>query len=260
MRVIPIGGGSAGPGDGRIRPSGREPQARRLSRAGKDYLISWAAVDLSARLRVEEDDSEGTTHYHATYLARFWLGDLEGGRISEADARLLQRFVQANPDAVEGDGLVELRVGYGTFTVVASWDGQPSFDALDAESGDLATVGEALLAGYEDLMDDLGGADPGVVIVDQVHIQPAWRSLRLGLIGTGLTVRELGRGASMAVLYPMEPGIDEEDRRAASRERLTRYWGRLGFEPWTDEVMALSLIHTTFEKRLARLCRTTGRR
>ena len=107
---------------------------------------------------------------------------------------------------------------------------------------------------------NLGGIDPGVVIVDQVHVLPAWRGLRLGLIGTGLTLRELGRGSSVAVLFPMEPGTQGEEQRSASRERLTKYWGRLGFEPWTDEVMALSLIHTTFEEHLDRLCRPRKRR
>lgn len=260
MTVTPIKSRAARHGDGRARQGRREPEARRLSRAGKDYLISRAACDLSARLRVEEYDSEGTTRYHASYLVRFWLDDLENGSFSGADVRLLQRFVQANPDRVDSDGLVEIRAGYATFTVVASWDGASSFEALDAESGDLAAVGEALLTGFEDLMDDLGGIDPGVVIVDQVHVLPAWRGLGLGLIGTGLTLRELGRGSSVAVLFPMEPGTEGEEQRSASRERLTKYWGRLGFEPWADEVMALSLIHTTFEERLDRLCRPRKRR
>jgi hypothetical protein len=241
---------------GRLRQRAkREPQARRLSRAGKDLLVSRAMCDLSTRLRVDDGNPEGATHHRATYLVQFWLDDLEDGSLSPADARLLQRLIEATPDAAQDDGMIEFQVGHADFTVVANWNGFPAFEALDAVSADLSEVGQALLTGFDDLMDDLGGISGGVVIVDQVHVAPAWRGLRMGLIGTGLAVRELGRGSSVAVLYPMEPGTREEEARVASRARLTKYWAQLGFEPWMDDVMALSLVHITFEKRLARLCR-----
>jgi GNAT superfamily N-acetyltransferase len=231
-----------------------EPQARYLSRAAKTLLVSQVACDLATRLRTD-DDSPELTHYRGIYKVRYWLEDLDDGTVSPDDARILAHITAASEGVTEDDGLVEIPVGSADLVVIPFWNGAPAFQALDDVSQDLTDLGEALLLHFDQLREDIESFEPGVVIVDKVRIDPAWRGLGLGLIGTGLAIRELSRAMSVAVLYPMEPGTESDDERAASRQRLSRYWARLGFEPWIDDTMVLDLGARLFEKRLAALTR-----
>lgn len=230
------------------------PQARRFTRVTKRLLVSRLVCDLTMRLRAEDEYPE-ITHVRAMYGVEYWAEDLDDGTVSQADARLLRRLTVAGQSTTENDGRVDVPIGSAEFVVVPFWDGPGAFEALDDDSADLASVGEALLLHFDELMENIEGFDPGVVIVDQVRVDPVWRGLGLGLVGTGLAIRELGRGASVAVLYPMEPGAKGDDERAASRARLSRYWSRLGFEPWTHDTMVLDLGARLFEKRLTALTR-----
>ena len=104
-----------------------------------------------------------------------------------------------------------------------------------------------------ELADELSSFESYAIIVNSAHINPLWRGARLGLVGTGLALRELSRGCALAVLDPMEPGTVDEQARAASHARLSRYWGSLGFEPFADRVHVLDLGTVAFTEALERL-------
>jgi hypothetical protein len=49
------------------------------------------------------------------------------------------------------------------------------------------------------------------------------------LLAAELALRELGRCVDVAALYPMRPGLEDLDERAAANRALSQYWARLGF-------------------------------
>jgi len=128
------------------------------------------------------------------------------------------------------DGLVA-PVGKGRFATV-DLSAPDCWESLSQKGHDLAMIGEALLGeGFDQA--ELRAAFPVVhqraVIVEHVEVDPEWQGAGYGLVATELVLRELGRCADLAALYPMRPGLADLDERHAASERLAGYWARLGF-------------------------------
>jgi hypothetical protein len=127
---------------------------------------------------------------------------------------------------------------------------------LEARSADLAAIAGTVLdldhggltAELDEQVEAVGNE---LIVVNEVHIAERWRGLRLGLIGTGLILQRLGHApSSLAVLHAMEPGLDDDHERQIAHQRLTRYWGLLGFEPFRDQVMVLDLALITLDEAM----------
>ena len=130
------------------------------------------------------------------------------------------------------------------------------FEALDAREADLAYLAEVLFADGEvhpELEDRLAGFEQHAVLVNHVAVEPAWRGLSLGLLGTGVALTELSRGCRFAALDAIRPGLDDEQERQRSHQPLTTYWAKLGFQPWQARVLFLDLATTALAEALASL-------
>ena len=79
-----------------------------------------------------------------------------------------------------------------------------------------------------------------VIIVAHMEIDPQWRGAGYGLLATELVLRELGRAADIAALFPMKPGLDDLAQRDAAARALADYWGRIGFAEFNG-IMAMGL-------------------
>jgi GNAT superfamily N-acetyltransferase len=103
---------------------------------------------------------------------------------------------------------------------------------LSARGLDVGLVGEALfgeafdLAKLRSVVDLVHGR---ALIVNSLEIAPAWRGAGFGLLAMELAIGELGRGADVAALYPMKPGVADLAERAAVNRALSEYWARVGF-------------------------------
>lgn len=135
-------------------------------------------------------------------------------------------------------------VGEGDL-VLADLTSPQCWEELAAMSLDLGLVGEALLGEGSDLallrstIDIVHGC---ALIANYMEILPEWRGGGYGLLGLELAIRELGRGADVAAMYPMQPGLADLDQRAAANRALSRYWGRVGFVDFNG-IMIRALPH-----------------
>lgn len=122
-------------------------------------------------------------------------------------------------------------VGQGSFVSVDLL--APScWTELAGRGRDLGLVGEGLLGEAFDLSElrsTLDMTHGRAVIVNYVEIAPAWRGAKYGLLAAELVIRELGRCADAAALYPMQPGLEDLGERATAAAALADYWGQIGF-------------------------------
>lgn len=155
-------------------------------------------------------------------------------------------WIQANAHVSEEDESWVVSVGSGHFVVCdLQFPAREVLEALDAREGDLETVGARVLNldGHglvADLPVESNVFAGGMVIVNNVHIDPCWTGAKLGLIGTALVLRHFSFGCGVAALYPMKPGA-RDDERASSAAGLGRYWGRLGFVEHSGNVFVAAL-------------------
>ncbi len=166
--------------------------------------------------------------------------DVDLAELSERTGIDVRNYVPEVANALP-DGLVAA-VGEGRFATV-DLSAPDCWDGLTGYSHDVSMVGEALLGeGFDQA--ELRAAFPVVhqraVIVEHVEVVPEWQGAGYGLVATKLVLRELGRCADVAALYPMQPGLADLDERQASSERLARYWAQLGFARFNG-IMAKSL-------------------
>lgn len=133
-------------------------------------------------------------------------------------------------------------VGNGRL-VTADLRSESCWDGLSALGLDVALVGEALLGEHFELAEltaEMELVHGRAVIVNSMEISPDWRGAEYGLLATELALRELGRCADVAALYPMQPDLADLDERAAANRALSQYWARLGFVDFNG-IMALAL-------------------
>ncbi|MFD1827713.1 MULTISPECIES: hypothetical protein [Mumia] len=109
------------------------------------------------------------------------------------------------------------------------------FEALDANSGDLSVIAEEL-GRHDDheLIRWSDGPGLGMVIVESVELEPAYRGRDLGveIVRDALAVMS----AATVVLYPAPIG----SKSKRGEERLQAYWSRHGFEPLGNGVYIAS--------------------
>lgn len=137
---------------------------------------------------------------------------------------------------------VAIQVGRGRLATVdltvPDW-----WDAVSARP-DLRIVGRAVLGEKFD-MAELRAAYPllhqRVLIADYLEIESQWRGANYGLVALDLAVNELGKGSDVAVLFPMEPGVQDVAERDAASLALFRYWSLIGFEEFNG-IMAKGLL------------------
>jgi len=143
--------------------------------------------------------------------------------------------------------------GSARVAVVPAWNVE-AFEALDRLSWDLSVVAQTL----QRWADTLAWLDPprhaGLAVVESVEVQPRWRGRRIGQVATALLLDAVGVGLSGALLFPMTPGLSGP-ARAVSHGRLTTYWARLGFQPWAQGHLAVSLTDGTLSRAVAALPR-----
>ena len=133
-------------------------------------------------------------------------------------------------------------VGHGGF-VLAELDSPGCWHDLAAKGQDLGLVGESLRGEASDLSPLRTTVDlvyGRALIVNSMEIDPGWRGARYGLLAIELGMRELGRFADVAALYPMRPGLTDLEERAAANRGLAQYWAHLGFVDYNG-IMILDL-------------------
>lgn len=124
-----------------------------------------------------------------------------------------------------------LPVGEGTFTTADLW-APTCWDELAGRGHDAALVGGALLGEAFNLAELQAAFEIGLgraVIVNSMEVVPEWRGAKYGLLALELGVRELGKCADVAALFPMEPNLEDLEAREAAARGLSDYWGQAGF-------------------------------
>ncbi len=102
------------------------------------------------------------------------------------------------------------------------------WEELSGRGLDVGLVGEALFGEAFDLakLRSVVDLDYGrALIVNSMEIEPAWRGAGFGLLATELALGELGRGADVAALYPMKPGVGGPRRTGGGQPRSVRVLG-----------------------------------
>jgi hypothetical protein len=251
--------------------------AHRLTPAGRTTAANHLLCDLTLRRSLHDPYPQIVCYQAAfTVVCRHHgstASEAEGsspGRYCPQDIHVLHQLARATAAPRPADPPHEIQVGSASIVVLPTWD-QATFDALDDQSWELAAFSHLLRSGYYEILAELRGrdpradpaavasVDPSVVLVDQAIIEPPWRGLRLGLIGTGLALRELRRRAAFAVLYPMQPWLLTNTERTASHQHLTRYWSELGFTHRHEDHLVLDLSSGDLDAGLSRLTKATSR-
>ena len=228
--------------------------AAALSVETKQALLRSLSVELSVELAPYEDADPyppGAQDYNAAFLVTWFPEDV----VTLARDAIILRGLAVEAGAELTGEEIRLPVGSGHFLLIDLHEPEV-LDSLDAREADLETLGSAVLAGRSDETEMMA---PGLVqrfdafgsyaiLVNHVEISSAWRGSGAGLAATAAVLQGMRRGCAFAALYPMEPGLRETSARSAARAGLQRYWGRLGFADWTDNVMVLSLTRTDLDQ------------
>jgi hypothetical protein len=114
------------------------------------------------------------------------------------------------------------------------------------------------------------GFGSGFVVLETVHLVDSWSGFGVGAYLAGVVLQRLASDYQFAVADPApihwpEPGDpagdgtnggfasyeplgqQETPDRTAARQKLTRVWATLGFEPFADGLMALDLSLVTLD-------------
>lgn len=143
--------------------------------------------------------------------------------------------------------------------------GASPYGLLDAESADLATIaGHVFDPASDQLQEDLVDAlspspHPGILILDQVWVAPAYRGHEIGPLVAACALEALGTGCALALGFPspFENPPDDGPELAEAIAHLGRVWAKVGFEPYGDTgVHFLDLSTTVLSDALERLSRT----
>jgi hypothetical protein len=174
------------------------------------------------------------------------------GLVRRYEASFLVRARRADGDDDPSRHPAPVAVGSASVCLVKTFSRQ-ALQELDGLSADLSAAARALWECGRGL-DWLCTDRTGLLVVECVEVQPLWRGRRIGLVGTALLLDCLRPVASGALLFPVQPGSCG-DARAASSAMLTAYWARLGFRPWAQGHLSLSLRDGTVDRALEDLGR-----
>lgn len=134
---------------------------------------------------------------------------------------------------------------------LAQENGVSVFEACDAHSQEMLEIYESLFDIdtddlKEEVRDQFDGFASDVLILDYVLLSPRWRGLKLGLLAARKMIDLLGNGCGLVAswIYPLNPNSSEfltlpndwvpnhrsKDARKDARQKLRRYFARMGFE------------------------------
>lgn len=168
-------------------------------------------------------------------------------------------------ECVDEDGDLSHNVGYVTAYTVEYENMTDPFAILDDETADLGHIGGVLFDEdtgelVSDLEDQIDGLGDGVLIIDSVQLDPAWRGRGLGPLLVGMVIEYLGAGRRFVALQaaPTERRnaagevVDKisDGERGAAKEKLGALWSQLGFEFFKDDIWILDLALRTFGDRM----------
>ncbi|MFB7763505.1 hypothetical protein [Streptomyces xiamenensis] len=140
-----------------------------------------------------------------------------------------------------------LVVGRMSFVRVKMHGPGNPWEAMDAYSGDLASVGETVLdvgsGEWSPAFDKFLEYPVGdLLVMDRVVLQPQWRGLALGPILAASVISRLSAGCAAVACEPAPADQREltiaEDERA--REKLAALWARIGFRPFRNGIHVLN--------------------
>ncbi|MDQ6798431.1 MAG: hypothetical protein M3011_10530, partial [Actinomycetota bacterium] len=143
--------------------------------------------------------------------------------------------------------------------------GASAYDLLDEQTADLEAIACHVFDPrtgqlHTELIDAVGSAPhPGIVILDQVWVAPAYRGHAIGPLVAALALETLGTGCALALCFPspFENRPVTGPELAAAIVHLGRVWAKVGFEPYRDTgVHYLGLDTTRLSDALGRLSRT----
>lgn len=114
------------------------------------------------------------------------------------------------------------------------WEQSQAFD--DLHSAKLDKI-ENFLAneGFEALAEERIATAQLVLFIDQVWLETEFRKQGLGLVAVRKAIEALrpGRESTVVMLQAGDVGGGRSNAHEAG-EKLTKYWGQLGFEPWSE--------------------------
>ncbi|WP_405056817.1 hypothetical protein OG474_29260 [Kribbella sp. NBC_01505] len=233
-----------------------EPLLGQLSEDTATSLLRTFAVRLATELTLpgEEHYPPGAVDYHASFSLTWYSFTAD----DPSDLQLLETIADQGTETDDG---IEFTVGQAHLVKVdLSQSGL--FDALDAREADLEYLASLLFTersnGEYEIESELEGFYSDAILVNSAEVDPLWRGHKLGLLGAGTAINELGRGCGLVALDAMQPGTRGAAARKASHQRLAGYWSQLGFTPWRDRVLILDLALRTFDDHLTKLVRDAG--
>ncbi|TDD53848.1 hypothetical protein E1263_27530 [Kribbella antibiotica] len=235
-----------------------EPLLGQVSAETASSLLRTFSVRLSTELALpgQEHYPPGAVDYNATFSLTWYSFTTD----DPSDIHLLEAIADHGKDADDG---IEFTVGHAHLVKVDL--GQHGlFDALDARDADLEYLAALLFTerpnGEYEIESELEGFNSDALLVNSAEVDPLWRGHKLGLLGTGTAIKEIGRGCGLVALDAMQPGTRGAPARRASHQRLTSYWSQLGFKPWRERVLILDLALRTFDDHLTNLVSNAGLR
>lgn len=185
--------------------------------------------------------------------------------------RFLRQW-SARVSHTDDDGVVLEDVGLViAYTVDYDQMANP-YEALDAESGGLSHIADALFEHSGEMrpeVDELIEAfGSGLLVVDTLQLVPRWRGHGLGPLVMGMVIECLGEGKRFVALHAApaeyldgegnEVGeLSEADWNAAV-QKLGTLWAQLGFQTASGDVWVLDLSSRMFADRMAVVRRQCG--
>ncbi|MFD7861616.1 hypothetical protein [Streptomyces sp. NPDC059783] len=164
------------------------------------------------------------------------------------DADMLAEEMAAHRDVDQEtlDAIQDVNVGRMSFVRVHMFGPEDPFQAMDAHTGDVSSIGERVLdisrgefsREFEQaLVHPVGD----LLVMDRVILESEWRGFGLGPVLAGSAIRRLSQGCAAVVCEPAS--ADGRDltgpEHCEAADKLAAVWARTGFEPFTDGVHLL---------------------
>lgn len=173
--------------------------------------------------------------------------------------------------AAERDDNETVLVGRGEALLVDLHAHRSPFDALDEHSEAAKEIAEVVLDPVtgelrRDFLDSLEGVGGHLLVLLDIHVEPACRDQNLGAIIGGFAVAALSPSAQAVVCRPEphkltdpdESGADPTQHRSAVSALHTMTAAALGFVPYRAGVFYLDTALVTFPEAFGALLRTSA--